>query len=186
MVGNSHRIKFFFHLERKNRSRKFRFKIELSAVQLDTSMPIDPVKLAKLQNNKLSKVGGTRRKNLKLKNSNNDNKKSFEPKLSKQLDKLDCFEIKDVAEVNFFQEDGKILHFDPVDRAVMSPGHNLTALVGTATWEKLEDCYERVLPQLGPEAIEAMAQLNAKIEEFERLEKGDNPKLNASEQLQEI
>lgn len=139
-------------------------------------MPIDPVKLAKLQNSKLSKVGGTRRKNLKAKNNNTI--KSFETKLSTQLAKFDSVEINDIVEANFFQEDGNILHFEPVDKLVMAPNYNLTALVGGTSLKKLDDVLNEVLPQLGPEAYDALSQLDEKIKEFEELKNKETQETN--------
>nr|AAB24290.1 Egd1p [Saccharomyces cerevisiae]AAB63973.1 GAL4 DNA-binding enhancer protein [Saccharomyces cerevisiae] len=77
-------------------------------------MPIDQEKLAKLQ--KLSannKVGGTRRKlNKKAGSSAGANKD--DTKLQSQLAKLHAVTIDNVAEANFFKDDGKVMHFNKV------------------------------------------------------------------------
>ncbi|KAJ4173000.1 Nascent polypeptide-associated complex subunit beta [Fusarium falciforme] len=76
-------------------------------------MPIDQEKLAKLQ--KLSannKVGGTRRKlNKKAGSSAGANKD--DTKLQSQLAKLHAVTIDNVAEANFFKDDGIISQLGP-------------------------------------------------------------------------
>lgn len=132
-------------------------------------MPINQAKLAKLQKLSTSnKVGGTRRKQIKKIHLFHD-----EPKLSNQMHKMGGVTISDIAEANFFQEDGNVLRFDKVEKFEFAPRYNVSAIYGEGKIRHLDDMFQEVLPQLGPEAYHALAQLDAKIKEFEEAKKAE-------------
>ncbi|CAL9732720.1 nascent polypeptide-associated complex subunit beta-1 [Monosporozyma unispora] len=140
-------------------------------------MPIDPAKLAKLQ--KLSatgKVGGTRRKQVKKPHVFAD-----EPKLLNEMTKFGAVTIDDVVEANFFQEDGNVLHFDKVKKFEYAPKYNVSAVFGKGVLKPLDDMFQEVLPQLGPEAYYALSQLDEKVKEFEDAKKAEEEAKKAEE-----
>ncbi|EHM99848.1 Egd1p [Saccharomyces cerevisiae x Saccharomyces kudriavzevii VIN7] len=104
-------------------------------------MPIDQEKLAKLQ--KLSannKVGGTRRKfNKKAGSSAGANKD--DTKLQSQLAKLHAVTIDNVAEANFFKEDGKVMHFNKVGVQVAAQ-HNTSVFYGLPQERTCKTCFQ--------------------------------------------
>lgn len=130
-------------------------------------MPIDHAKLAKLQKlSSANKVGGTRRKQTKKTHLFPD-----EPKLMNQMHKMGGVTISDIAEANFFQEDGNVLHFDKLEKFEVAPKYNVSAIYGKGELKRLDDMFQDVLPQLGSEAYFALSQLDAKIKEFEEAKK---------------
>lgn len=134
-------------------------------------MPIDQEKLAKLQ--KMSagnKVGGTRRKAPKKTGSAGSNKD--DTKLHNQLAKLHAVTIDNVAEANFFKDDGKVLHFNKVGVQV-APQHNTSVFYGMAQEKNLQDLFPGIISQLGGEAIQALSQLAQQMEQAQGQEKGD-------------
>ncbi|CAL9738213.1 nascent polypeptide-associated complex subunit beta-1 [Monosporozyma servazzii] len=140
-------------------------------------MPIDQAKLAKLQ--KLSatgKVGGTRRKQIKKPTVFAD-----EPKLMSEMSKLGAVTIDDIAEANFFQEDGNVLHFDNVKKFEHAPNYNVSVVLGKGVLKPLDGMFQEVLPQLGPEAYYALSQLDEKVKEFEDAKKAEEEAKKAEE-----
>ncbi|KAL3230544.1 Nascent polypeptide-associated complex subunit beta-1 [Nakaseomyces bracarensis] len=134
-------------------------------------MPIDQEKLAKLQ--KMSagnKVGGTRRKAPKKTSSAGSNKD--DTKLHNQLAKMNAVTIDNVAEANFFKDDGKVLHFNKVGVQV-APQHNTSVFYGMGQEKNLQDLFPGIISQLGGEAIQALSQLAAQMEQAQGQEKGD-------------
>lgn len=132
-------------------------------------MPVDQAKLAKLQ--KLAannKVGGTRRK-LNKKNGGIASAEKDDTKLQAQLAKYNAVTISDVAEANFFQEDGNVLHFNRVG-VQNAPQYNTTVFYGLPQVKKLDDMFPQIVPQLGPEAAQALSQLAAQLDEYEARE----------------
>ncbi|KAJ4111523.1 Nascent polypeptide-associated complex subunit beta [Fusarium oxysporum] len=110
-------------------------------------MPIDQEKLAKLQ--KLSannKVGGSSA------GANKD-----DTKLQSQLAKLHAVTIDNVAEANFFKDDGKVMHFNKVGVQVAAQ-HNTSVFYGLPQEKNLQDLFP---------AIQALSQLAAQMEKHE-------------------
>ncbi|CCD25130.1 Egd1p NDAI_0E03130 [Naumovozyma dairenensis CBS 421] len=130
-------------------------------------MPIDQEKLAKLQ--KLSannKVGGTRRKFSKKSTSSVSGANKDDTKLHAQLAKMNAVTVDNVAEANFFREDGSVMHFNRVGVQV-APQHNTSVFYGLPQEKKLQELFPAVLPQLGAEAIQALNQLTSQLKEHE-------------------
>ncbi|KAH3902138.1 probable Nascent polypeptide-associated complex subunit beta [Saccharomycodes ludwigii] len=131
-------------------------------------MPIDQEKLARLQ--KLSannKVGGIRRKQV---NSSSKGQSKDDTKLQSQVSKLNSVNIRDVAEANFFKEDGTVLHFDTVGIQT-APQHNTTVFYGTAKEKQLQDLFPTIIPQMGQDSINALTQMANQIKDMQEKEK---------------
>lgn len=127
-------------------------------------MPIDQEKLAKLQ--KLSannKVGGTRRKMGKKSGSSASSNKD-DTKLQAQLAKLHAVTVDNVAEANFFKEDGTVMHFNKVGVQV-APQHNTSVFYGMPQEKGLQELFPNIISQMGPEAIQALTQLSAQLQQ---------------------
>ncbi|SMN20927.1 similar to Saccharomyces cerevisiae YDR252W BTT1 Beta3 subunit of the heterotrimeric nascent polypeptide-associated complex [Maudiozyma saulgeensis] len=127
-------------------------------------MPIDQEKLAKLQ--KLSannKVGGTRRKFTKKAGSGSGSQKD-DTKLQAQLAKLHAVTIDNVAEANFFKEDGNVLHFNKVG-VQNAPQHNTSVFYGLPQEKGLQELFPGIISQMGPESIQALTQLAAQLQQ---------------------
>lgn len=122
-------------------------------------MPIDQEKLAKLQKMSANnKVGGTRRKqSKKTGNSNKD-----DSKLAAQLASLHATTMDNVAEANFFKEDGKVLHFNRVG-VQTAPQSNVSAVYGIPQEKNLQELFPNIISQLGAESIQALTQLAAQL-----------------------
>lgn len=125
-------------------------------------MPIDQEKLAKLQ--KLSannKVGGTRRKQPKKTGSGANGNKD-DTKLQAQLAKMRAVTVDNVAEANFFKEDGNVMHFNKVGVQV-APQHNTSVFYGLPQEKSLQELFPGIISQLGAEAVQALSQLAAQM-----------------------
>ena len=147
-------------------------------------MPIDQEKLAKLQ--KMSagnKVGGTRRKQAKKTGSGSACNKD-DTKLHNQLAKLHAVTIDNVAEANFFKDDGKVLHFNKVGVQV-APQHNTSVFYGMAQEKNLQELFPGIISQLGGEAIQALSQLAAQMEKAQANENAGEAKDEAIPELVE-
>ena len=130
-------------------------------------MPIDQEKLAKLQ--KLSaknKIGGTRRK-LTKKPSSNANAQKDDTKLQAQLAKLHAVTIDNVAEANFFKNDGKVLHFNKVGVQTV-PHYNTSVFYGIPQEKGLQELFPGIISQLGAESIQALAQLASQMQNLQQ------------------
>lgn len=130
-------------------------------------MPIDQEKLAKLQ--KLSaknKIGGTRRK-LNKKTSSNANAQKDDTALQAQLAKLHAVTIDNVAEANFFRDDGKVLHFNKVG-VQTAPQHNTSVFYGIPQEKGLQELFPGIISQMGAESIQALAQLASQMQNLQQ------------------
>eukprot|EP00126_Sphaerothecum_destruens_P001152 Sdes_comp13333_c0_seq1m3143 len=111
---------------------------------------MNPEKLAQLQNN--VRIGGKgtvrRKKKFLYKNAAVDDKK-----LQQTLKKLGCNPIPGIEEVNFFKEDGRILHFvNPKLQAAVAA--NTFAISGTPEDKQFVDLLPKgILSQMGQESI---------------------------------
>lgn len=134
-------------------------------------MPIDQEKLAKLQalGNK-NKVGGARRKVASKNAGSSSTVARDDSKLYSSVAKLHGVTVDDVAEANFFHEDGTVMHFNRVGLQI-AQDYNTSIVYGIPQKKKLDDMFPQVLPQLGAEAFEALSQLDAKVKEFEEKKK---------------
>lgn len=134
-------------------------------------MPIDQEKLAKLQ--KLSannKVGGTRRKLAKKTGSGAGGQKD-DTKLQAQLAKMHAITVDNVAEANFFKEDGNVLHFNKVG-VQNAPQHNTSVFYGLPQDKNLQELFPGIISQMGPESIQALTQLAAQLQQQQAQEGG--------------
>lgn len=117
-------------------------------------MPIDQEKLAKLQKMSANnKVGGTRRKFSKKSGSSAGGNKD-DTKLHEQLAKMHAVTVDNVAEANFFKEDGNVLHFNKVGVQVAEQ-HNTSVFYGLPQEKNLQELFPGIVSQMGPEAIQA-------------------------------
>lgn len=121
-------------------------------------MPIDPEKLAKLQNQKAKKIGGTRIKAKKVIKEQDDTK------LMETLGKFKATKIPNVTEANFFKEDGKVMHFKRVGVQGANE-HNTFAFTGYPQEVEVTKLIPDILPQLGAENLEILSQLAKQIQQ---------------------
>ncbi|CAB4256633.1 similar to Saccharomyces cerevisiae YDR252W BTT1 Beta3 subunit of the heterotrimeric nascent polypeptide-associated complex [Maudiozyma barnettii] len=136
-------------------------------------MPIDQEKLAKLQalTNK-NKVGGARRKAGSKTAGSATAVARDDSKLYSTIAKLNGVTVDNVAEANFFHEDGSVLHFNKVGLQ-MAKDYNTSVVYGLPEKKKLDEMFPQILPQLGAEAYQALAQLEAQLKEFDEKKKVD-------------
>ncbi|KAG0668134.1 nascent polypeptide-associated complex beta subunit [Maudiozyma exigua] len=134
-------------------------------------MPIDQEKLAKLQalSNK-NKVGGARRKTGNKTAGSSAAVARDDSKLYSTIAKLHGITVDNVAEANFFHEDGSVLHFNKVGLQ-MAKDYNTSVVYGIPEKKKLDEMFPQILPQLGAEAYQALAQLEAQLKEFDEKKK---------------
>ncbi|CCF58441.1 hypothetical protein KAFR_0E02890 [Kazachstania africana CBS 2517] len=126
-------------------------------------MPIDQEKLAKLQKASANnKVGGTRRKMTKKTGSSAGAQKD-DTKLQAQLAKLHAVTIDNVAEANFFKDDGNVLHFNKVGIQT-APQHNTSVFYGIPQEKSLQELFPGIISQMGAESINALTQLANQIQ----------------------
>lgn len=130
-------------------------------------MPIDQEKLAKLQalSNK-NKVGGSRRKTGHKAAGSSAAVARDDSKLYSAIAKLRGVTIDDVAEANFFNEDGTVMHFNKVGLQI-AQDYNTSVVYGIPQTKKLDEMFPQILPQLGAEAFQALAQLEEQMKQFE-------------------
>ncbi|KAL6945121.1 hypothetical protein ACO0QE_002566 [Hanseniaspora vineae] len=131
-------------------------------------MPVDPAKLAKLQ--KLSgtnKIGGIRRKQV----SKENNSKKDDTKLLNTMASLKAVNMSDVAEANFFQENGQVLHFDKVGVQVAAQ-NNTTAFYGMPKEKQLQELFPNIITQLGDDSLNALTQMAQQMELAKKAQAG--------------
>mgnify|MGYP003362248042 FL=1 len=130
-------------------------------------MPIDQEKLAKLQalNNK-NKVGGARRKTGHKAAGSATAVARDDSKLYSSIAKMHGVTIDNVAEANFFHEDGTVMHFNKVGLQI-AQDYNTSVVYGIPQQKKLDEMFPQILPQLGAEAFQALAQLEEQLKQFE-------------------
>ncbi|GMM34926.1 Egd1 protein [Saccharomycopsis crataegensis] len=122
-------------------------------------MPIDPEKLAKLQKASANnKVGiGARRKAKKSTPAEDDTK------VQAALKKLNPQTMDGVQEVNFFKDDGNVLHFNRASIQA-SAQNNTYAVYGRPQEKNLTELLPGILPQLGSENLDVLRQLAETIQ----------------------
>jgi nascent polypeptide-associated complex subunit beta len=123
-------------------------------------MPFNPEKLAKLQAKSASvQTGGKgsvrRKKKTVRKNAIHDDKK-----LKSTLNKLNVRDIPAIEEVNFFKEDGTVIHFtNPKVQASIAA--NTYVISGNAESKKLQDLLPGIINQLGPDNLDDLKKIYA-------------------------
>lgn len=117
-------------------------------------MPIDPEKLAKLQKSKPTKVAGKRVKAKKtVKSSEAD-----DTKIQAAIQKFSPVTLSDIAEANFFSDDGSVLHFPRV--GVQAAANNNTyAVYGFPQKKNMTEMLPGILTQLGAENLDMLTQM---------------------------
>ncbi|KAG9050619.1 Nascent polypeptide-associated complex subunit beta [Tulasnella sp. UAMH 9824] len=126
-------------------------------------MPLNQEKLAKLKAQNVSRLGGKgtpRRKVIKksaVSGAGNDQK------LQGALKKLNLQPITAVEEVNMFQDDGNVLHFNaPKVHAALAS--NTIAVYGAGQVKELTDLVPGILGQLGPDSLASLRKLAAQYQ----------------------
>jgi len=123
-------------------------------------MPFNPEKLAKLQAKSASvQTGGKgsvrRKKKTVRKNAIHDDKK-----LKSTLNKLNVRDIPAIEEVNFFKDDGTVIHFtNPKVQASIAA--NTYVISGNAENKKLQDLLPGIINQLGPDNLDDLKKIYA-------------------------
>lgn len=131
-------------------------------------MVVDPEKLAKLQKATAKKVGGSRIKAKKGGKSEQD-----DTKLLEALQKIKVTKIENVEEANFFQENGKVLHFNRVG-VQGAAGSNTFTFTGYPQEKDVTQLIPSILPQLGAENLDMLRKL------AEQLQAGKQPDFDAA------
>ena len=117
-------------------------------------MVIDPEKLAKLKKQGAKKVGGQRVKAKKI----NKSSEGDDTKIQAALQKFNPTTLTDVAEANFFRDDGTVLHFNRVGVQACA-ANNTYAVTGFAQEKQITELLPGILTQLGSENLELLQKL---------------------------
>mgnify|MGYP003365512023 FL=1 len=117
-------------------------------------MVIDPEKLAKLQKQSSKKVGGQRVKAKKV----NKSSEGDDSKVQAALAKFNPTTLTDVAEANFFRDDGSVLHFNRVGVQACA-ANNTYAVTGFGQEKQITELLPGILTQLGAENLELLQKL---------------------------
>ncbi|ODV75910.1 Egd1p [Cyberlindnera jadinii NRRL Y-1542] len=117
-------------------------------------MPIDQEKLAKLQKQGNTKIGGIRRKAKK----SGAKPTADDSKLQATLQKLNVQTLDGVQEANFFREDGKVLHFNRVGIQA-SAANNTYGFYGIPQEKEIQELLPNIIPQLGAENLDFLTKL---------------------------
>eukprot|EP00802_Teleaulax_amphioxeia_P028041 Tamp_29582.p1 GENE.Tamp_29582~~Tamp_29582.p1 ORF type:complete len:171 (+),score=60.39 Tamp_29582:51-515(+) len=114
-------------------------------------MPVDQEKLAKLQASVRTGGKGTVRRKKKAvhKTASTDDKR-----LQNTLKRLGVNHIPGIEEVNFFRDDGSVIHFKNPKSVQASIGANTYVISGTAENKKLQDLLPGIINQLGSDNLE--------------------------------
>lgn len=117
-------------------------------------MPVDPEKLAKLQKASAKKVGGKR---VAAKKTNKSSEQD-DTKLQEVLQSLKAQTLTGIEEANFFQDDGKVLHFNRVG-VQSAQDSNTFSFTGYPQEKSIVELIPQILPQLGAENLQMLQQL---------------------------
>ncbi|KAJ3020379.1 UNVERIFIED_CONTAM: Nascent polypeptide-associated complex subunit beta [Siphonaria sp. JEL0065] len=119
---------------------------------------MNPEKLAKLQAQSAARIGGKgtpRRKVNKPVKTAGDSKK-----LDAVLKKLNSQSLPGVEEINFFKEDGSVLHF-VAPKVSTSIENNTVVITGVPSKKDLTELVPGILPQLGADSLQQLRQMAA-------------------------
>ena len=112
-------------------------------------------KLAKLQKNvRIGGKGTVRRKHKAV----HKKASAGEQKLQTTLKKLGVNPIGGIEEVNLFQDNGKVIHFQN-PKVSASVQANTYVVSGTAEEKELQELLPGILNQLGPDALQNLKKL---------------------------
>ncbi|KAJ3074526.1 Nascent polypeptide-associated complex subunit beta [Podochytrium sp. JEL0797] len=124
---------------------------------------MNPEKLAKLQAQSASRIGGKgtpRRKVTKpVKTAGSDGKK-----LEAALKKLNAQSLPGIEEINMFKEDGSVLHF-VAPKVSASVENNTIVISGAPTKKDLTELVPGILPQLGADSLNQLRQMAAAFQQ---------------------
>merc|ERR550525_2020515 len=109
-----------------------------------------------------------RKKKAVRKNANSGDKR-----LQTQLKKLNVSLIPAIEEVNLFQEDGKVIHFKN-PRVQASIAANTYVVSGSADPKEVKDLLPGILPQLGPQALEQLQNLQEHLPQSNQVDDDDD------------
>lgn len=136
-------------------------------------MPLDLEKLAKKQSSQLGGKGTPRRKVKKVqKNTEND-----DVKVQEALKNLSPQVIPGISEVNMFQDDGKVLHFNKAQIQAAAKDNTL-AIHGRPQVKDVAELMPNILTQLGPENMD---KLKALADQLVKANGGKIPGVEAGE-----
>lgn len=122
-------------------------------------MVLDAEKLAKLQQSVRIGGKGTPRRKVKktVKSSEAD-----EAKIQTALKKLNAQTIQGIDQVNFFNDDGTVLHF-PRPMVQAATAANTFAIHGRPQQKQLEELMPSILTQLGADNLDKLRDLASKL-----------------------
>jgi len=139
---------------------------------------------AKFGRRKNARVGGKgsvrRKKKVTRKTTNSEDKK-----LQTQLKKLNVNGIPAIEEVNLFQEDGKVIHFQN-PRVQASIAANTYVVSGQADHKNLTDLLPNILTQLGSESLSHLKDAVSQINPQEAQDEEDDEEDGIPELVEEI
>ena len=75
--------------------------------------------------------------------------------------------IDNVAEANFFRDDGKVLHFNKVGVQTV-PQYNTSVFYGIPQEKGLQELFPGIISQMGAESIQALAQLASQMQNLQQ------------------
>jgi len=122
-----------------------------------------------------SRIGGKgsarRKKKAVRKNANSGDKR-----LQTQLKKLNVSLIPAIEEVNLFQEDGTVIHFKN-PRVQASIAANTYVVSGSADTKEVKDLLPGILPQLGPQALEQLQNIQEHLPQNSQVDDDDDDEI---------
>ncbi|CED82502.1 nascent polypeptide-associated complex subunit beta [Phaffia rhodozyma] len=135
---------------------------------------MDQAKLARLQ--AAVKIGGKGTPRRKVIKKSASSSQADDVKLHNALKKLQVATIGPVDEVNMFQEDGKVLHFQTPQVHAALPS-NTTVVYGVGKPKEITELLPNILSQLGPESLRKLADSYQQImEQRKQMEGADAEK----------
>jgi len=124
---------------------------------------MDPAKLAKLKAQNVNRLGGKGTPRRKVIKKSANTSAANDQKLQGALKKLNLQPITGVEEVNMFQNDGNVLHFNaPKVHAALTS--NVLAVYGRGQTKELTDLVPGILNQLGPDSLASLRKLAAQYQ----------------------
>ncbi|VVT51875.1 uncharacterized protein SAPINGB_P003242 [Magnusiomyces paraingens] len=122
-------------------------------------MVLDAEKLAKLQQS--VRIGGKGTPRRKVKKTTKSTE-ADEAKIQGALKKLNAQTIQGIDQVNFFNDDGTVLHF-PRPNVQAATSSNTFAIHGRPQQKQLEELMPGIITQLGAENIDKLRELASQL-----------------------
>ncbi|KAJ2225262.1 Nascent polypeptide-associated complex subunit beta [Coemansia sp. RSA 1722] len=126
---------------------------------------MNPEKLAKLQAQ--ARIGGKGTPRRKVKKAVVTNTVKEDPKLASTLRQLNVQPIPEIASINMFKEDGKVIGFNK-PRLSANPSANTFVINGRAQEKTPEEAITEMfsgLGNFGPESLSQLAKLSSGLQE---------------------